>query len=80
MASTWLAGVPWERIREVRAPYVTEGAARVKVRENHEERRGGQDRTGVRWTGFSIKIASLALVCKHVHTFHGGVTAAGLVR
>eukprot|EP00752_Nemacystus_decipiens_P012666 g11220.t1 len=30
MASTWLAGVPWERIREVRAPYVTEGAARVK--------------------------------------------------
>ena len=32
MSSTWLAGVPWERIREVRAPYVTEGAARVKVR------------------------------------------------
>lgn len=32
MASTWLAGVPWERIREMRAPYVTEGAARVKVR------------------------------------------------
>ena len=31
MASTWLAGFPWERIREVRAPYVTEGAARVKV-------------------------------------------------
>lgn len=32
MASTWLAGVPWERIREMRAPYVTDGAARVKVR------------------------------------------------
>ncbi|CAM9229310.1 unnamed protein product [Ectocarpus sp. 13 AM-2016] len=30
MASTWLAGVPWERIREMRAPYVTDGAARVK--------------------------------------------------
>lgn len=34
MASTWLAGVPWERIREMRAPYVTEGAARVKVCED----------------------------------------------
>lgn len=32
MSSTWLAGFPWERIRELRAPYVTEGAARVKVR------------------------------------------------
>lgn len=32
MASTWLAGFPWERIREVRAPYVTEGAAHIKVK------------------------------------------------
>lgn len=31
MASPWLAGVPWERIREVPAPYVTEGAHQIKV-------------------------------------------------
>ncbi|CAM9183608.1 unnamed protein product, partial [Sphacelaria rigidula] len=30
MASPWLAGVPWERIREVPAPYVAEGAPRIK--------------------------------------------------
>lgn len=31
MASPWLAGVPWERIREVPAPYVSEGAHHIKV-------------------------------------------------
>ncbi|CAM9204471.1 unnamed protein product [Choristocarpus tenellus] len=30
MASPWLAGVPWERIREVPAPYRPEGASQIK--------------------------------------------------
>ncbi|CAM9893538.1 unnamed protein product, partial [Discosporangium mesarthrocarpum] len=30
MASPWLAGVPWERIREVPAPYRPEGAGQIK--------------------------------------------------